>query len=107
MWQIGSSGACVVDWLASFISESRMVLAPDSLDAQLLRLPPTDRARLAQLLLESLDAPEADEADASPVELDRLWQAEAERRLAELRSGMVAGIPAAEVFAAAERRLAR
>lgn len=81
-----------------------MVLAPDSLDAQLLRLPPTDRARLAQLLLESLDT---EEADASPDELDRLWQAEAERRLAELRSGAVAGIPAEEVFAAAERRLAR
>lgn len=81
-----------------------MVVAPDSLDAQLLRLPPADRARLAHLLLESLDA---EEAGVSPEEIDRLWQAEAERRLTELRSGAVAGIPAEEVFVAAARRLAR
>lgn len=81
-----------------------MVLASDSLDAQLLRLPAADRARLAHLLIESLDA---EEADASPADLDRLWQAEAERRLAELRSGTVVAIPAEDVFAAAERRLAR
>lgn len=75
-----------------------MVRSPNSLEAQLLRLPPGDRARLAELLLTSLD--EAAEPDA-----EAAWAAEAERRLTDLRAGTVAGLPAADVFARAAARL--
>lgn len=75
-----------------------MVLPSDSLEAQLLRLPLDDRARLAELLLASLDA-DATNASISPAEVEAAWEAESERRLAELRAGTVTGIPAAEVFA--------
>lgn len=66
---------------------------------QLLTLPSNERARLAQLLLESLDQPDlgADEA----------WAQEAERRAGDMARGAVAGIPAADVFAEVERRLRR
>ena len=80
-----------------------MVRTPDSLEAQLLRLPAADRARLAELLLESLDA---EEGSAPPADAEAAWAAEAERRLAELRDGRVAGIPANEVFAQVGRRFA-
>lgn len=58
-----------------------------------LRLPPEDRARLAVRLLASLE-----ETAESPEEIEKLWIAEAERRFQELRSGVVQGIPAREVF---------
>ena len=56
-----------------------MVKSPEQLEAQLLTLPPADRARLA----------------------------EGERRLAELRAGSVAGVPAAQVFARVPPRARR
>jgi putative addiction module component (TIGR02574 family) len=40
-------------------------------------------------------------------EVEAAWRAEGERRLAELRQGLVAGIPADEVFAAARARIRR
>lgn len=64
---------------------------------QLLALPPADRARLAQLLLASLEASDAD--------VDMAWDEELECRDAELATGQVHGVPAAEVFAEVERRL--
>lgn len=75
-----------------------MRTAPDSLEAELLRLPARDRARLAELLLASLDE------EAEP-DVDEAWAAEGERRLAELRAGTVTGIPAADVHARIEARL--
>jgi putative addiction module component (TIGR02574 family) len=72
---------------------------PAVLADQLLALPSADRARLAELLLASLEGAEA----AAPA----AWEAELARRGAELEQGQVAGIPAAEVFAEVERRLAR
>jgi putative addiction module component (TIGR02574 family) len=78
-----------------------MVRSTDALEAQLLELPPADRARLAEILLASLDA----EVVAGPsAEVEALWRAEAERRLDELRRGVVAGVPAETVFANAARR---
>jgi putative addiction module component (TIGR02574 family) len=79
-----------------------MVRTPDALAAELLRLPAADRARLAEVLLASLD-PDDDAEGAADVEA--AWAAEAERRLAELRSGAAAGVPASDVFASARRRL--
>ena len=50
-----------------------------------------ERAQLAGELLLSLDEP-------SSSELERLWLDEAERRLADFRSGKTQGISADEVF---------
>ena len=66
---------------------------------QLLALPSRDRARLAELLLASLEGSDAG-AEAA-------WDDEIGRRAAELDSGQVAGVPAHEVFEEVERRLRR
>lgn len=62
-------------------------------------LAPTDRQRLVDQLLESLNEPAA-------AELDAAWEAEIGRRLAEYDRGDVTAIDAEEVFAKA-RRLAQ
>jgi putative addiction module component (TIGR02574 family) len=61
------------------------------LESQALKLSRRERARLAQRLISSLDQ----EVDANT---ERLWLAEAERRLADLKSGKVAAIPAERVL---------
>jgi putative addiction module component (TIGR02574 family) len=66
---------------------------------QLLSLPSNDRARLAELLLASLE-----ERDAGATEA---WDAEIDRRATDLQGGRVAGVDASEVFAEVERRLRR
>lgn len=82
-----------------------MVRTADTLEAQLLRLPAPDRARLAELLLDSLDPPGAESDGEIPAdEADRLWAAEATRRLDELRSGVVSAVPVAEVLARLAQR---
>lgn len=63
---------------------------PD-LQTEALKLPRSERARLAQALLESLD-------DLSQEENDRLWIEEAQRRDLELEQGSVQERPAVEVF---------
>ena len=65
--------------------------------AQLLTLPAQDRARLAALLLASLEGADNDAAAA--------WDDEIARRTAHLTAGTVEGVPASEVFAEVERRL--
>ena len=67
----------------------------DDVTMQALRLPAEERAELASVLLASLDG----EPEDDPAEVERLWIEEVERRLEELRSGKVKGIPAEEVFA--------
>ncbi len=79
-----------------------MVRSNDLLETQLLALPLPDRARLAEVLLASLES-----ATGSLAETEAAWRAESERRLAELRAGTVGGIPAAHVFAAATARQIR
>ena len=61
----------------------------DQLERELLKLPPNERARLAQRLISSLD---------QESEVERAWYDEAERRLGELEAGMVREVPADEVF---------
>ena len=79
-----------------------MVESTDDFASQLLTLPPAVRARLVEVLLASLD----DEVESGPsAAIEAAWIAEAERRLAELRDGTVAGVPAAQVFAAVRERL--
>jgi putative addiction module component (TIGR02574 family) len=65
------------------------VEAKDLLDGA-LRLPASDRAELAGLLIDSLD----EDADA---DVQEAWSEEIARRLAELDSGVVKTIPWAEV----------
>jgi len=71
----------------------------EALADQLLALPSVDRARLAELLLASIEEREADATAA--------WTDEIDRRSAGLEGGRVAGIAAADVFAEVERRLRR
>jgi hypothetical protein len=66
---------------------------------QLLAWPTAERARLAALLLASVEPSESD--------VEAAWNEEIARREAALDSGEVRGIPAADVFAELERRLAR
>lgn len=54
-------------------------------------LPVEKRAFVVDSLLRSLNQPES--------EIDKKWATEANRRLAELRSGQVRAIPADKVFA--------
>lgn len=61
------------------------------LEAQAMKLPRRERARLAQRLISSLE-------EGVDVDAERLWLAEAERRLADLKSGKVATIPAERVM---------
>jgi putative addiction module component (TIGR02574 family) len=60
------------------------------LESRALKLPRRERARLALRLISSLDR----DVDT---DVDKLWLQEAERRVAELKSGRVAGIPAEKV----------
>ena len=62
-------------------------------------LPPEDRERLVEQLLESLNEP-------ASAELDAAWESEIQRRLAEFERGEVRPVDAEEVFAKA-RRIAR
>jgi putative addiction module component (TIGR02574 family) len=71
-------------------------MSVQELEAEVLKLPSHERARLAEALIASLD-----EED----EIAEAWAKEAERRSAELRSGAVQGIPADEVFARIRARL--
>jgi putative addiction module component (TIGR02574 family) len=63
----------------------------DQLTEQALELPSDDRASLADRLVESLDPTD----DAT---LQRLWGAEALRRLDDVRAGRVESVPAEEAF---------
>lgn len=60
------------------------------IEAAALKLPSHERARLAEVLIASLDDEE---------EWVEAWSIEADRRFEELRTGKVAGIPSEEVFA--------
>jgi putative addiction module component (TIGR02574 family) len=63
---------------------------------QALALPKKARERLAHQLWESLEPPEE---MISQKEWGRLWKIELEKRLEEMESGKVKGIPASKVMA--------
>ena len=71
-------------------------MSVQELEAEVLKLPSRERARLAEVLIASLD-----EED----EIAQAWANEAERRYEELRSGTTKSIPAEEVFARIRSRL--
>ena len=72
----------------------------EQLVEQAMSLPGESRARLADLLVESLDA------DAL-TEIDRLWLSEAKRRRDEVRSGKVKTIPGDEALRSVRDSLRR
>ena len=77
-----------------------MPLSIDQLEQEAMQLPAASRARLADKLVESLDAAEMDE-------IQKLWAAEAVRRRDEVRSGHVKPIPGDEVLAEVRRVVGR
>lgn len=68
----------------------------EAIIAKAKSLPAEDRARIVSALLEFLNTPEP--------KIDKLWATDAQRRLAELRSGEVKAIPIEEVFRKARDR---
>ena len=75
-----------------------MVDAVRELESKAMKLSRRARARLAQRLISSLD-------EAADAQSEKLWVEEAERRLDELKSGTVAGIPAEKVIKKARSTL--
>jgi len=71
----------------------RLVMATtvEKLAEQAMNLPTESRARLADLLVESLDAGELGR-------IDRLWVSEAKRRRDAVRSGRVETVPGDEAL---------
>jgi putative addiction module component (TIGR02574 family) len=69
----------------------------ESLTEQALRMAVGQRARLAHVLIQSLDTDS--DADA-----EQQWDAEIGRRIRQIREGRVRGIPASKVFARRPRR---
>lgn len=68
-----------------------MATTVEKLAEQAMTLPTESRARLADLLVESLDAQELGH-------IDRLWVAEAKRRRDDVRNGRVEAIPGGEAL---------
>ena len=68
-----------------------MSITVEQLAEQAMNLPGESRARLVDLLVESLDA------DAL-TEIDQLWLSEAKRRRDEVRAGKVRTIPGDEAL---------
>ncbi len=75
-----------------------MAMNDEQLEAEIMKLGLEARARLAEKLILSLDAP-SDEENL------HLWVAEAERRLRDLREGRAKEIPAEEVFRRARQAI--
>ncbi|CAN7208420.1 addiction module protein [Variovorax sp. LjRoot290] len=70
----------------------------EALEAEVLKLDPSDRSHLLERLIASLDPdPEVEEA----------WEREANRREAELSSGAVAAVPGHEAMGQLRSNLSR
>lgn len=67
----------------------------DTLEAEVLQLPPWQRARLLERLMASLD---------QDAEAESAWDAEAARREAELDGGQLKAVPLEEAMARLEAR---
>jgi len=77
-----------------------MTTLVEELSARVMALPAADRARLAEELLESLQAQADPEAEAA-------WDREIERRVTEIQSGAVRLVSADDVHAEARRLIRR
>lgn len=74
-----------------------MSMTLESLQAQVLRLPPADRAKLLDRLIASLDVDAEAEAEAA-------WDDLADRREGELQAGTVEAVPLDVAIARLEAR---
>lgn len=72
----------------------------ETLVSEAMRLPPDQRLTLAHRILSSVEPAVSSEIDAA-------WDTEIRNRIARYDAGEVRSIPAAEVFAEADRRLHR
>ena len=70
-------------------------MTTDQIAQELLKLPASDRARLAERLIASLD---------EDTEVEAAWLAEVRRRDAELKSGTVESIPLEDALASIRER---
>ena len=77
-----------------------MATLVEQLAEQALALPGESRARLADLLVESLDA-------EALSDIDRLWLSEAKRRRDEVREGRVEAVPGDEALRSVRDALRR
>lgn len=77
-----------------------MSMSFEELVEHAMALPTESRALLADRLVESLDAAEMSR-------IDRVWAAEAQRRLEDVRQGRVKTIPGEEALARVRRSLGR
>ena len=80
-----------------------MMRNADAILSEALALPSEERARLVLELSQSLE-PAANDTVARG-EWEAAWAAEARRRLAEVRSGQAATVPAADALARTRARL--
>ena len=69
-----------------------------ALEKEVLDLPPRSRIRMAEKILESVD-------DFTSSEIETAWDREIERRVSDLESGKVKGIPATQAMDKARRAL--
>jgi putative addiction module component (TIGR02574 family) len=77
----------------------RCLVKTKDLLAELMSLPYEERARIAEIVLNSLNAPEP--------EIDRKWAEIAKRRLEQLRSGEVKPVQGEEVFERIKNRFSK
>lgn len=73
-----------------------MQMSFETVESEALKLNATERAKLAEHLIASLDEDN---------EIEEAWAAEVERRIAEVEAGAVQLIPAAEAIASARAAL--
>ena len=67
----------------------------EQVTTEALNLPSKDRAVLTRALIQSFDEEPADD----PADVEQAWHDEVNRRVEEIKSDRVKGIPAEEVFA--------
>jgi hypothetical protein len=70
----------------------------ETLEAEVLQLAPIERSHLLERLIASID---------SDPEVDQAWEREADRREAELESGLIAVVPGQDAIARLQARLPR
>ena len=87
-------------FLVSWDNLSVMSTSVEQLAEQAMALPGESRARLADILVESLDK-------EALTEIDRLWLSEAKRRRDEVRSGKAKTIPGDEALRSVRDSLRR
>jgi putative addiction module component (TIGR02574 family) len=69
-----------------------------ALEKQVMDLSPRSRIRIAEKIIESVD-------DFTSKEIEAAWSEEIQRRVNDIESGKVKGIPAAQAMAKARRAL--